>query len=240
MSQDYPQIDDVIDFEEMGFPYRFSVTVRFWADIISPNGVNSDENMLLNSDQKFNYKDWGVERKHKAREEGLKYVYNVTDEQQEEINLDSNAAKVVTSPNTSIISQESNITAFHSNNETVVTQSRDDHDDETRKDYNTSYSNSVSSASSTINSVVTNTEASTDKFMASSSQPNTGNSSSTLFSTAGSILNKGEEEYSVSSVDSKTGSTVKPQIDKKTVDQDSYPSLQNELNKSSFNITKEP
>ena len=234
MSQDYPQLDDVIDFEEMGFPYRFSVTVRFWADIISPNSVNSDENTLLDSDQKLNYKDWNVEGTHKGKEEGLRYVYNVTDEQHEEINLDSNVAKVAVSINTSIISQESNITTFHSTNETAVAQSRGDHDEKT------SHSNSVSSASSTINSVDTNTEVSTDKFMASTSHPNIGKSSSTPFSNTGSILNKGEEEYSVSSMESETGSTVKPQTDKKTVHQDSYPSLQNELHKSSSNITKEP
>ena len=239
-SQDYPQIDDVIDFEEMGFPYRFSVTVRFWADIISPDGVNSNENVLLESNKdldKADYKDWSVGDKHKTGED-LQYMYNVTEKDQGEIKFHNKAENLI-SLNNANKSQMFNSTDANSNNNTVNT-TLDHKLEEIKKDYKIN-SSMVSSSSSTINPLDMHTETMTDKFMASASQPNIGNFSSS----PESILNKGEGEYLVSSMDSKIGSTIKPLTDKISNNQSfhnsvQHPSPRTDLNVNNANSTEKP
>ena len=306
VSQDFPQIDDVIDFEEMGFPYRFSVTVRFWADIISsPNGFEANENVLLKSNKdlslesnkklllksnKVHYKEWSVSDKHEAGER-LRYMYNVTEEdQQEEIKVDSLAEKSLpllnmsstrginatdSISNNSVVGTTLNHSEPTNGQETIArngfvdkagTTLNHNHTDikngqavnnnngfkdtllsfkqkNTKQEYKI---NTVSSSSSTLNPVDINTEASiTDKPRASPSKPNIGNSAST----ARSILNKDEGEYSVSSMvsRSKIGSTIKPpQIDQTGKSQAPFqkslqdPSPKTESNAKNADTTEKP
>ena len=83
--QDYPQIDEIIDFEEMGFPYRFSVTVRFWADIASSDVLKTLQSTDTSAADKaapkiakqsdVNGKTWSASSKRKV-DGDMKYVYN--------------------------------------------------------------------------------------------------------------------------------------------------------------------
>lgn len=85
LTQDFPQIGDVIDFEEMGFPYRFSVTVRFWADIHH----NNEENRLTGNQATKPQKDLSGKEKFKIGKD-MRYVYNnLSDAEQKEFNWNS-------------------------------------------------------------------------------------------------------------------------------------------------------